>query len=222
MAEHPRAQQCMGASHQLSVVANGSGVLGKFRAFGVRGYMSLGGDGDGMTSPAEVQASFSDGSPAIMRRTVGLGSASHFAFLPGVHFHGIDPFHAAPDFNNLANFTDGSWPYVASFLARAGVVPRVRVSVQQVEAPLLSSACGAVVTLLNWRGRAVPPPLELSVLLDFEVGHVSSVNGSREISFSSEAPRPGSPEPALFRVNVSVTTTLHHGDFLLLHAKTRP
>ena len=45
--------------------------------------------------------------------------------------------------------------YIMRFLDDAGVAPRARVSILQVETPLVVSAGGAVLSLLNWRESAM-------------------------------------------------------------------
>ena len=135
-----------------------------------------------------------------------------------MHFPGIDPFAAAPGYNDPdGNYSDGTRPYVESFLAAAGVRRRVELSVEHIEAPLLSSAAGTVVTLLNWGKPVAGSDLSLSVLLDHDVSSVRVVNCSAaELPFHSV---PSSPEQ--FRVNFTLGpgVVLYHGDFVLLTAK---
>jgi hypothetical protein len=93
----------------------------------------------------------------------------------------------------------GSIPYLLNFLDRAGATPRVNVTdaadgtqVVRVETPLLISAAGAVLTILNWHTRAVPPavqpPLHLHVSvrveLKAEATRVDSVALGKPIKFT--------------------------------------
>eukprot|EP01045_Picozoa_sp_COSAG04_P008887 COSAG04_NODE_502_length_13354_cov_548.289777_5_plen_326_part_00 len=214
---HCRVQECFqngGKYKTTNNVANGTGIHGPISAWGLRGFMSK----SKLPSDAMVQATFTDdGSPAIVRRAVARGSATHFAFLPGVHFPGIDPFATAPGYNDYTNYTDGTRPYLESFLAAAGVQRRVELSVEHIEAPLLSSPAGSVVTLLNWGRRPVAgEDLSVSVLVDHAVSSVRVVN-----STAAELPFHSSPvSPGRFWVNFTLGSgaVLHHGDFVLLEA----
>jgi hypothetical protein len=174
-----------------------------------------------------VLANFSDGSPAILRNTpTGTGngtvkgkggSATHFTFFPCVHFNQIDPFHPM-DFDNVTNFTDGTLPYIMRFLDDAGVAPRARVSALQVETPLIVSAEGAVLSLLNWRDSAVAG-LDVSVRLGFQVGRVTAVRAmhpeNADVPFTSTPVQGGGGE---FFANFTVAL-LEHSDFVMLHKK---
>jgi hypothetical protein len=217
--EDGRVQECFSAKYKTSAnVANGTGVHGHISAWGLRGFISK----SKLPSDATTQATFADGSPAIVQRAVGRGSATHFAFLPGVHFPSIDPFATSPAYNDNTNYTDGTRPYLESFLAAAGVQRRVELSVEHIEAPLLSSAAGSVVTLLNWGRKPVAgEDLSVSVVLDHDVSTVRVVNcTAAELPFHSA---PISPDRGQFRVNFTLGsgTVLHHGDFVLLTAKQR-
>eukprot|EP01051_Picozoa_sp_SAG22_P018254 SAG22_NODE_3023_length_2016_cov_3.499764_1_plen_327_part_00 len=215
--QHCRVQECFqfGGKYETTInIANGTGTHGPISAWGLRGFMSK----SKLPSDATIQATFDDGSPAIVQRAVGQGSATHFAFLPGVHFPGIDPFAAAPGYNDDTNYTDGTRPYLESFLAAAGVQRRVELSVEHIEAPLLSSPAGSVITLLNWgRTPVAGEDLRVSMLLDHDVSSVRVVNcTAAELPFHSVPISPGQ-----FRVNFTLGSgsMLYHGDFVLLAAK---
>jgi hypothetical protein len=214
---HCRVQECFqnGGRYERTVnVANGTGIHGPISVWGLRGFMSE----SKLPSDTTIQATFADGSPAIVQRAVAKGSATHFAFLPGVHFPGINPFATASGYNDVTNYTDGTRPYLDSFLAAAGVQRRVELSVEHIEAPLLSSPQGSVVTLLNWGRKPVAgADLSVSVLLDHDVSSVRVVNCT-----AAELPFHSAPiSPRQFRVNFTLGsgTVLHHGDFVLLAAK---
>ena len=120
---------------KLTAVDTAKGDLGDFTAYGVRGNVS-------QFRNSSVLAQFSDGSAAILQNpSVGKGSATHFAFLPGIRFRNQNPYRADPHFNSLTNYTDGSLPYVLRFLNESGVAPRVVASATQVETPLLTIIC---------------------------------------------------------------------------------
>ena len=147
------------------VAGNGTVQLGggepqPFVAMGVRGAVSLSGG-----ASAKVLGKFADGAPALVETAVGSGTALRFAWMPGVSYH----------FTGRAASTRG---LLAQLAARAGVVPAVSVSAAQVEAPLLLSGHGALLTLLNFRSSTQPPPpaedLAVNVTLPFEPRSVES------------------------------------------------
>ena len=198
------------ASH-LPIVANGTGDLGPITAFGGLSKVTA------QDSGVKTLAKFKDGSPAILRKaTAGKGSATHFTYMPCTHFNEIDPFRPVIHYNNVTNFTDGSLPYIMRFLGDAGVAPRVKVSVLQVETPLIVSADGAVLSLLNWRETAVTN-MDVSVRLDFQVGRVTAVRAmhpeNAELQFTSAVASSGE-----FVTNFTVAV-LEHTDFVMLHKK---
>jgi hypothetical protein len=219
--EAPRQRLMINKAHDLIPVANGTGDLGNFTAFGPQLHMNLGTGLSNVTvqagSGAVAIATFDNGMAAIVcNPAVGKGATTHFAFMPCNHFTDIDPYKAEPHFDNTSNFTDGSEKYVLRFLRDAGVVPRVRVSVPQVETPLIVSADGAVLTLLNWRESPVRG-MDVSVVLDFDVDRVTAVRAltttNTELHFTSTARSGGQ-----FTVNFTVVL-LEHSDFVMMHKK---
>ena len=141
-----------------------------------------------------------------------------FAFLPQVHYPFMNPYYPSPEYNNPANFTDGSLPFLRQFAQEHGVRPRVTVSAPLVEAPLLVSPGGAVLTLLNWQSQPLES-LSVSVRLDHPVVSVASTytapatapSGTRPVPFHC-APAPGFPKQFL----VTFSLRLEQGDFVLL------
>ena len=210
-----RRQECFvgGTGGWAAPVANGTGTLGPIAAWGVRGYMQA----KQLPADAVVEASFADASPAIVQRTIGKGSATHFAFLPGVHFRGGFDI-AAPKYDDPTNFTDGTRPYLESFLANAGVVRSVQLSAEQVEAPLRSSQNGSVLTLLNW-GQHFVHDLALTVLVPHDVAKVWSVNGTRANLAFTCTPDGTKAGEGQFRLKFGLGATLFHADFVMIHAK---
>ena len=108
------------------------------------------------------------------------------------------------------NFTDGSLPYLLHVLNESGVVPRVVVSTTQVETPLLTSAAGSVLTLLNWNESPVDS-LAVTVQLDHDVETVTAVGTNTRLKFTS------TKEGGRYLVAFSVP--LEHCDFVTLPAK---
>jgi len=180
--EAPRPRKMIQWTSTLEPSDTGTGDLGNFTAYGVRGNLSAG----SATGPHLKRiAHFSDGSPAIVKNeAVGKGTATHFAFLPGIRFRNQNPYRADAHFDSLVNFTDGSLPYLLSFLNDSGVRPRVKVSEPQVETPLLTSDAGTVLTLLNWREAPVQS-LSVTVLTDHDVESVTAVASGAKLQFVS-------------------------------------
>jgi hypothetical protein len=208
MEAPPRPRKMIQWTSKLAAVATGTGKHGPFTAYGVRG---------NLVSPTLLAehvkplAQFSDGSPAIVRNSaVGKGTATHFAFLPGIRFRNQNPYRSDPHFNSVVNYTDGSLPYVLEFLNASGVVPRVTVSAAQVETPLLTSADGSVLTLLNW--GAPVGDLLVTVQLGHDVAKVTAIGTSARLKF--KVARHGGD-----RFAVSFSMPLEHCDFVTLHAK---
>lgn len=228
--EAPHQRLMVTNAARLIPVANATGDLGPFTAFGQSTHLKheLVGLSRVTVRPgsgAAITAKFSNGTAAIAHNpAVGKGAVTHFAFMPCTHFNQIDPFKPQPHFNNVTNFTDGAEKYVLRFLVDAGVTPRVRVSAPefaagappQVETPLIVSSDGAVLTLLNWRESPVDE-MEVSVLLDFDVEKVTAVHAmataNTELRFSSTASAGGE-----YAVNFTVAL-LEHSDFVMLHKK---
>ena len=95
-------------------------------------------------------------------------------------------------------------------LNESGVVPRVVVSTTQVETPLLTSAAGSVLTLLNWNESPVET-LAVTVLLEHDVESVTAIGANISLKFTS------TQKGGQFRVAFSMT--LEHCDFVALRAK---
>jgi hypothetical protein len=233
IVEAPRQRLMINNAARLIPVANATGDLGDFAAFGPPTHLKLGTGlsqlttrpGSGATTTAKFEP---NGTAAIAHNpAVGKGSATHFAFMPCVHFNQIDPYKPQPHFDNITNFTDGSEAYVLRFLADAGVMPRVRVALStgaarappQIETPLIISKDGACLTLLNWRESPVYG-LEVSVVLDFDVQTVTAVQAmtttNSELHFNSTAGASGT-----FTVTF-IVASLEHSDFVMLARRTHP
>ena len=228
--EAPRQRLLVASAAQLVPVANATGDLGAFTAFGPPTHLKLGTGLSKVTarpgSGAVVTAWFANSTAAIVHNpAVGKGAATHFAFMPGIHFNSINPFKPQPHFDNVANYTDGSEKYVLRFLADAGVRPRVHLSLAelagggaspQVETPLIVSSDGAVLTLLNWRESPVDG-MEVSVVLGFDVEKVTAVRAmttaNTELRFSSTAGAGGE-----YTVKFAVAS-LEHSDFVMMQKK---
>eukprot|EP01043_Picozoa_sp_COSAG02_P041179 COSAG02_NODE_3394_length_6814_cov_8.672971_2_plen_1115_part_00 len=106
IAEAPRPRMMIQWTSQLSAAGMGSGDLGAFTAYGVRGNITT------FQSGSKQLATFDDGSPAIIQNMVGHGMATHFAFLPGVRFRNQNPYRADPHYVRLC-----STPYLLAHAA---------------------------------------------------------------------------------------------------------
>ena len=88
-------------------------------------------------------------------------------------------------------------------------------SVPQVETPLIVSADGAVLTLLNWRESRVSG-MHVSVVLDFDVDRVTAVRALT--TTNTELPFTSAAKSGQFVVNFTVAV-LEHSDFVMLEKK---
>ena len=128
--------------------------------------------------PGGVLAAYTDGKPAIKTTRSGHGSYIHFAWLPGISFSsGGGAFQPSQE-NAIASL-------LQNLLHRSGVQEPVTVSIDNVEAPLLTSPEGDVVTVLNHANQGNITwdetgkihgnlPLELSVTLGYTPASVLS------------------------------------------------
>ena len=226
VTEAPRAR-VMDTSHQghkgkqwPNLVHNASGQLGRLSAYIVRSHFTrLGGRS---TALAVFET---DNTPAVVRSDVGQGRVTQFGFLPTTPFPFMDAYDPSPDFNRAP--IDGSIPYLLDFLDQAGVAPRVNITsadgtnVERVETPLLVSDAGAVLTILCWQTRAVPPapqpPLSLQISVRVELKAkptaVDSVALGKPLEFTCTpvgANSTGRAVPFVVRFSVDVL----YGDFV--------
>ncbi|MCU0683519.1 MAG: beta-galactosidase trimerization domain-containing protein [Polyangiaceae bacterium] len=119
----------------------------------------------------EALAWFDDGSPAIVRRTLGQGRHLHFDFFPGLSY--FFSSHEKTDYLPVA-FSEALRRWIVDPALAAGARPPVRADIELVETPLLLSNEGAALTLLNWTGEALAE-LTLNVTLPFTPRSVRSV-----------------------------------------------
>lgn len=112
---------------------------------------------------ADVVGTFSDGSPAVTRRSMGEGVAFYCAFLPGLTYfkpaiplRPVDRGTTDEAMNHFLPTTvdRGAGALVAA--PAAGLELPVECSKPLVEASLVESPHGLLVTLVNWTGQPVP------------------------------------------------------------------
>ena len=102
------------------------------------------------TGDAGVQATFDDGSPAVTARALGRGRILRVAVYPGLCYRRS----AGQTTGGLPSGFDPFWRGLLLQPVRAaGVVAPVKLDRPLIEAPVLTSAAGTAVTLLNWRGE---------------------------------------------------------------------
>ncbi len=135
------AWQAEGASYQLPVL-------------GARAHVR--------TTSAEIVGRFADGSPAITRRRVGKGEAMYCAFLPGLAYFKpaipLRPAERGTTDEAMNHFLPAAVDRGAGTLIAApaaGLELPVECSVPLVEASLVESPHGLLVTLVNWTGRPI-------------------------------------------------------------------
>lgn len=162
--------------------------------------VSKGGGGGGGNSDVStnVLGTFSDGSPAVVRRSVGKGTATYSGFLPQLsYFHPAipkRPVDRASSASAFTHFVPTAFDVAArAFIAAplegvAGAVP-IRCSEPLVEAGIIEAdALGMVVPLINWAGA---PLKGLVVNLQF-APHVRFTN----VSLASGKPLTSAPGAA--------------------------
>lgn len=111
---------------------------------------------------AEVQGSFDNGAPAITRRTVGKGTVWHCAFLPGLSYFKpaipMRPVDRGSTDDAMAHFMPTAFSEAARLLiatAAAGTEKPVTCSEPLVEAMIVESKAGCLITLANWRPEPI-------------------------------------------------------------------
>ncbi len=161
--EQSRPRLLVADTRMLKEAGEGTGKLGPFQAAGVRSVAS---------GPAEsVAGRFDDGAPAVIERGVGRGRVVHFAFMPGLSYWKSS---AGTKDGLPGGFSDSLRSWIAWPVRLAGVAVPVTVNRPLVEAPMLCSAAGIAITLLNWSGEPLPE-VEVLVRTDRTVGRAESV-----------------------------------------------
>ena len=164
IAEQPRERLYISSTTALPDTGTGSGPLGNFTAFGPRGTL--------VSVPKKgVLASFADGSPAMIERKVDNGRVVHFTWTPGLSY--LRSSSTTKD-KLPAGFSTAIRKMIIYPVQAAKIVSPVVVDQAMIETPLLLSAKGAAVTLLNWSGEALPQ-VTMTVRVPFTVQSVESV-----------------------------------------------
>jgi hypothetical protein len=160
IAEQPRERAYISAPKASGSAA---GTFGKFTAFGPRGTLTI-------VSKEGNLASFADGSPAIIERKVGGGRVVHFTWMPGLSY------------SKSPTTSEAIRRAITYPVQAAKVVPPVTVDRGMIETPLLLSAKGGAVTLLNW-GSEAPKAVKITARVPFKVTLVESVKQGK-LSFN--------------------------------------
>jgi len=130
-------------------------ITAKFPAFGSISRVTPAQD-------AAVQASFADGSPAIVQRLVGKGKVIYCAFLPGLSYFKpaipLRPVDRGPTDDSMANFIPTQFDKNVGALVGSiadTVSSPVETSEPLVETTVIESKAGAAITFTNWSGKPV-------------------------------------------------------------------
>jgi len=171
VTEAPRKRLLIQQTRRLPDLGTGQGTQGTFTVVGVRSKMTA--------DRKHVEATFDDGSPAVVNCPVGKGRRIHFAWMPGLAYwksSGKQRDRLPVGFSaSIRNWI--TWP------TRLAQVERlVEVDHALVESPVLISPSGAAVTLLNWTGEPIDQ-LRLELHLPFRIGSVKSVRQKQSIDF---------------------------------------
>lgn len=199
LLEKPRPRLLLADAQSLPQVDRITTGMYTLPIYGVRGLWA---------QPAEgkVLARFADGTPAVLEKAVDAGRLIHFAFLPGIAY-----WRSATEKKDRlpAGFSEPLRQLILYPVQTASVLLPIRVDRPLIEAPLLLSERGAVVTLLNWSGEPVER-LTVSLRLPFAVRQARSLRQG-PVPITPAAP-PGAP-PAEQRLTLPLRTA----DLLLLY-----
>jgi Beta-galactosidase trimerisation domain len=165
--EEPRDRMFVPNLAALKIVGRGRGSQGDFTVAGARGRITGAREG--------VEATFEDGSAAVVQRTVGRGRVVHFAWTPGLSYAKSS---TSREDNLPVGYSDSIRRWIVYPTQLAGVQRPVKVSIPMVEAPLLLSSAGAAITLLNWRGESLNS-LNVTAQVPFKVRSLQSVKRGR-------------------------------------------
>jgi len=162
IAETTRERMLVGSVYALPGSGTVTGSFGQVAVVGTRSTLE---NDKGLT----VQGRFEDGTPALVSREIGKGRAVHYNWMPGM------AYARSPQNRDrmLVEWDSMHRAVILEPAQMAGIRASVRPDRPMVEAPLLESPAGSVVTLLNWTGSSVT---NLSVEMDFSqpVKEVSS------------------------------------------------
>jgi hypothetical protein len=146
-----------------------------------------------------IQGRFEDGTPALVSRDVGKGRAFHYNWMPGM------AYARSPQNHNgmLVDWDSMHRAVILDPALQSGIRAAVRPDRPMVEAPLLESPAGAVVTLLNWTDE---PVTNLVVEMDYS-------RPVREVSSAAQGPLKFEQNNGIVRWSVPV---LKGADFVML------
>lgn len=134
---------------------------------------------------AVVEATFSDGSPAVVTRKAGQGETRYCAFLPGLTYFRPAipqrPLDRGARDDSMGQLLPREFEQAAGRLigSLAQNLPRpVRCSQPLVEANFLRSPSGSVIVLINWSGKPISG-LRVSIHTPFPWQHASTASGGK-------------------------------------------
>jgi hypothetical protein len=152
-----------------------------FKADGAIGQWGIFGKGAITAPEGSVLARFNDDTPAIVERNYGKGKFIHYAFLLGISVMRSSSIKDEPA---RTYSSPEALRWVAFPTREAAVEPPVTVDQLNVETPLLLSAKGAAITLLNWRKEDVAR-LNITAHVPFAVKSVEAVRAGK-IAFTQK------------------------------------
>jgi hypothetical protein len=161
--EQPRERSLVPDLSALPVAGTVQSPFGTLTAIGPRGPLAA--------TPTGVEATFTDGVPAVVRRMLGAGRIVHFTWFPGLSY--VRSATGTRDRLPVGHST-AIRRWIAYPTQLANVRAPVLVDVPLVESPILLSSAGAAVTLLNWTGAPLPT-VDVTVRVSFAVRSVESV-----------------------------------------------
>lgn len=170
ISENFRERMMIANIAALTELREGGDLIGKLgicSAIGTRGILP--------NPQGQQVASFDDGSPAIIQRSIGRGRVVHFAWLPGISYG--KSWNGTKD-KLPVGFSTTIRRYILYPTELARVQPPVTADRAMVETPLLLSSKGAAITLLNWTGEAIER-VRLTVRVPFAVRSAQSVKRGR-------------------------------------------
>jgi hypothetical protein len=163
LTERPRERFLLPGLEALFPSGKGRGLYGEFTAYGPRGTL--------VAPPATPTATFDDGAPAIVVRTLGRGRVVYFSWFPGLSY--VRSQTGTRD-RLPVGFSQAVRRWIAYPTQLAGVRAPVLVDVPMVETPVLQSSAGTAVTLLSWTGAPLAA-VTVTVRANIPVRRVESV-----------------------------------------------
>lgn len=163
--------------------ADKAGAPRTFPVFGVISRIKAGKD-------AEVKGKFKDGSPAVTVHKAGKGEAIYCAFLPGLSYFKpalpVKPVDRGSSDDAMAHFIPTEFDAGVGALVClpvAGLKPPVSADRKYIEATVIESKVGTVITLINWTGK---PIQGLNLIVSIPVPKKAELAGGGAVKVAQE------------------------------------